>query len=45
MYSFLLRHLGPRSAYWLTGLWYVFLIGLVIFTFTGPAADFRYGRL
>lgn len=45
MYSFLLQRLGARPAYWLTAAWYVGLIVLVILTFTGPAAEFRYGNL
>lgn len=45
MYSFLLRHVGPRWSFWLTAGWYVVLIILVVLTFDGPAADFRYGHL
>lgn len=45
MYSFLLRYLGSRRAYWLTAAWYAVLIVLVLLSFTVPAAEFRYGNL
>jgi hypothetical protein len=45
MYAFLRRRLGPRAAFWLTALWYACLLVLVVLTFNGPAADFRYGHL
>lgn len=45
MYGFLLRHLGSRPAYWLTLLWYVALMILVILAFAAPEAEFRYGRI
>jgi len=45
MYSFLLTRVGPAWAFRLTAAWYAALILLVILTFTGPAAEFRYGHL
>jgi hypothetical protein len=45
MYGFLLRHLGRRTAFWLTAAWYVSLVLAVLVAFGGPAAEFRYGHL
>jgi len=45
MYAFLLRRFGQRVAYWLTLLWYVALLILVILSFAVPEAEFRYGHL
>jgi hypothetical protein len=45
MYAFLLRKFGSRAAYWLTLLWYVVLMVLVVLAFAVPEAEFRYGRI